>query len=680
MGITAHDQIEGNSWLTTKEFTILTSICNTLLPSLEPPAGSSEILAAYYRRSASDLRVAEGIVAKLGEQSLTIQHDIRRFLSLFSVPVISRWLINKHRAFVELEHADRERYLDALANSRLKLLRQGFQGLKRLAGLIYFTTLDQQGHNPNWPILDYIPADSRPTAKKAPIIPATLQTQVDLETDVIVIGSGAGGSVVASELAQAGKRVLILEQGGYNHEGNFRLNEGQAFSELFLNQGALATKDLGVIMMAGSTLGGGTVVNWMSSFRMRPEILAEWDTSSGLAGYFTGPELEASYAFCEQRMRVNSLNSQHNRQNQILFDGALALGYHVGTIPRNAIDCEQRCGPCTFGCSYGSNQSAMKTFIQDAYDHGAQVMVRTRAERILTEYGKVVGVQATVLNPQTQQHESIRIRATTVVVCAGAIQSPALLLRSGLTNSHIGQHLYLHPSAISVGQYRESVYAWKGVLQSAYSDQFIHLDGNYGYKLEVAPAHPGIFGLATPWHTAQRYRDEMINIANLASIMILTRDKGAGRIQLDRFGSPIIDYTVSAYDRTHIWHGLCAGARIHAAAGAERVISLQSKPTDLYPANDPILQGHLLREFDDLMWQNGLKSNQIVLFSAHQMGTCRLGTHADQSVVDENHQSHNLKGLFICDSSVFPSACGVNPMLTIMALAHRAAQRIKQII
>jgi choline dehydrogenase-like flavoprotein len=663
-------------WLSAGEFAVLEAICDTLLPSLEPPAASSADVAAYYRCSAGNLRVAEQIVAKLGQQGAQVQADIRLFLSLFTTPLAGLLLAGSARPFLALPPARRERFLLALANSPLGMLRQGYQGIKRLAGLIYFSTVDQDGRNPNWPGLDYTPPQPAARSAPAPILPMQIEDSCVLEADVVVIGSGAGGGVVAGELARANKRVIVLEKGGYNHEGNFTMQEGQAMSGLFLNQGALATRDLGLIMMAGSTLGGGTVVNWMTCFRTPAEILSEWDAQAGLPGCFTGPGLQQSFDAVERRIGVNSAHSQHNGQNRRLFDGAKALGYQARVVPRNAIGCAERCGACSFGCPYGCNQSTMKTYLQDAYDHGAQIIVHSSAEQVLIERGRAIGVVARVQPVHSGAEIKITVRARAVVLAAGALQSPVLLLRSGVANPNIGRHLHLHPSAVSVGAYPEKVYAWQGVLQSAYSDQFARLDGNYGYMLEVAPTHPGLFGLATPWYSARSYRDEMASIAHLASIIVLTRDKGEGRVTLDRNGTPLIDYTVSAYDHKHMLHGLQQGARIHLAAGAERVISLQNKPTDLWRTPEAVAQQRRLQAFDKLIQRRGLRANQIMLFSAHQMGTCRIGANPRTSVIDEQHQVHGVKGLFVCDGSSFPSACGVNPMLSIMALAHHASRSI----
>ncbi len=666
-------------WLTSEEFALLEMICDTFLPTLEPPDGSDEEIVAYYRRNAADLHIAQLIAEKLAEEGPEVQADLHRFLSLFTAAPISLLFAGSAKPFVELTQEQRERYLLALANSPIGVFRQGYQGLKRLAGLFYFSALNEQGVNPNWSVQEYT-APEPPPAVARPITPLEITEETTLEADVVVIGSGAGGGVVAGELATAGKRVVVLEKGGYNYEGNFSHHEMQAMPEMFLKRGALATTDLGVIMMAGSTLGGGTVVNWMTSFRTPNDVLEEWDEQSGLRGCFTSSQLQESFAAVEQRISVNTKHSQHNRQNQLLFDGVSALGYHGGVIPRNAIGCEQRCGTCTFGCRHGCSQSTMKTYLQDAYEHGARIVVRCSAEKVLIEGGRAVGVEACAYDTQTGKTHRVTVRANVVVVAAGALQTPLLLQRSGVENAHIGRHLHMHPTAISVGDYAEKVYAWRGVLQSAYSDQFRHLDGNYGYKLEVAPTHPGLFGLATPWYGAQTYREEMANVAHLASVLVLTRDKDEGRVTMNRAGEPVIQYVVSAYDRKHVLHGLHQGTRIHFAAGARRVISLQNRPTELKRGANETVAEVQIRAFDRLIAQRGLGPNRIVMFSAHQMGTCRMGKNPQTSVVNEYQQVHDVRGLFVCDSSVFPTACGVNPMLSVMGLAHRASQYIKSVV
>ena len=665
-------------WLTPGEFSILETVCDTLLPSLEPPAGSSEVVAAYYRRSARDLNVAQLVAETLSLENEQAKAQFRQLLGLLSNAVAGMMLAGSPRPFKTLPQEKREKYLTAMANSPVGQLRQGYQAIKRLATFIYFSVPNPEGVNPNWDVLDYTAPAPPPTDAPQPIKPLRITEDTTLEADAVIIGSGAGGGVVAGELAMAGKSVIVLEKGGYNNESNFTLQEAQATPELYLKRGTLTTKDLGVIVLAGSTLGGGTTINWMTSLRTPPDVLEEWEQRSGLRGHFTGSQLQESFDAVEKRINVNTENSTHNRQNQLLADGCEALGYQVGVIPRNAINCQQRCGTCGFGCRYGAKQSTMKTYLQDAYDHGARIIVHCSADKVLIESGRAVGVEAHVTGGEKTY--KVTVRAKAVIVAAGSIHSPAVLIRSGLENRHIGRHLYLHPVSTITGIYPEKVYPWQGVMQSAYSREYAHLDGNYGYVLEVPPVHPGLIGLSTPWYSAREYREQLAQAANFATIIVLTRDKGEGTVTVDRDGEPVIDYVVSAYDRKHLLHGLRQAARVHFAAGANAINSLHNKRTRLDRPENGMVSEQQFREFDRQLERHGMAVNSIMMFTAHQMGTCRMGADHTTSVTNEHGEVHGVKNLFVCDGSLFPAPSGVNPMLSIMGLAHRVSQYIKTTI
>jgi len=665
-------------WLSPEEFRLIEAVCDTLLPSLEPPIDSSEEVAAYYRRNASDLHVAMLLAETLAHENAETQTEFRQLLAMMASPLGGLLLIANPKPFINLQPEQREKYLLAMANSPMGQLRQGYQALKRLTTFIFYSVPNPQGVNPNWAVLDY-EAPTPPPATPKTIKPFAITEDTTLECDAVVIGSGAGGGVVASELAMAGKSVIVLEKGGYNSESDFTYQEAQATPELYLKRGLLSTKDLSMFILAGSTLGGGTVVNWNTSFRTPDDVLEEWARLSGLSD-FTGPALQESFAAVERRMRVNTENSQHNRQNQLLFDGSAALGYHAGVIRRNAVGCEQRCGACGFGCRYECKQSTTKTYLQDAYDKGARIVVRCSVDKVLIEDGKAVGVEAKAIDGESGAAYKVTVRARVVVLAAGTINSPAVLLRSEVENKHIGQHLKLHPVSTVTGIYPEKVYAWKGVLQSAYNDEFAHLHDNYGYKLEVAPAHPGLIGLTTPWYGTRAYRESMLDAPHLSTIIVLTRDKGEGMVTTDRDGEPVVHYITSAYDRQHLLHGLRTSARVHFAAGARSVLSLQNRQNRVDRFEDGTVSMRDLSDFDARLERYGMGPNRMMMFSAHQMGTCRMGSDAKSAVTNGNGEIYGVKNLFVCDGSVFPAASGVNPMLSIMGLSHRSAQYIKSVV
>jgi hypothetical protein len=272
-------------WLSSSEFHILEVVCETFLPSLEPPPASSKMAAAYYWRSAHDLHIAMHMAELLAAESAEKHAQMHQLLAFFANPVGSLLLVGKLKPFVELDLAVREKYLLAMANSPLSLLRQGYQVLKRLTGFIYYSQPNEQGSNPNWEILDYTLPTSPPLDTSRPIKSLAIQEDTTLACDAVEVGSGAGGGVVAGELALAGKNVIVLEMGDYYSEADYPVRESQAMPALYLQRGLLTSKDQGVLVLAGSTLGGGTVVNWTTSLRAPATVLDEWSQISGLPDF-----------------------------------------------------------------------------------------------------------------------------------------------------------------------------------------------------------------------------------------------------------------------------------------------------------------------------------------------------------------------------------------------------------
>jgi choline dehydrogenase-like flavoprotein len=261
-----------------------------------------------------------------------------------------------------------------------------------------------------------------------------------------------------------------------------------------------------------------------------------------------------------------------------------------------------------------------------------------------------------------------------VVVAAGAVRSPALLLRSGLGLPALGRNLFLHPTAGVGGRYAERIEQWHGPPHSIMCDEFAGLTGNFGFRLEAAPAHPGMLALVLPWRGARDHRRKMQVVARLGSIIALTRDRVGGRVRVARDGQPRIDYRPGAQEREHLRRGIAAAVRVHLAAGAEEVMTLHSREYRLTRASAG--SSAQVDAFCDSLLRCAVDRNRAALFSAHQMGTCRMGRDARSAVCDAEGEVFGVRGLFIADASAFPSSSGVNPMITVMALAHHTAQRI----
>ncbi|MFI5274230.1 MAG: GMC family oxidoreductase N-terminal domain-containing protein [Ktedonobacterales bacterium] len=669
----------GTDWLSQREMRTLELVCDSLIPTVTPPPGVADP-HGLYARTASDLGVAGLLVATLAEQSPQARADFKQLLGLFDSPLFGVLLDGRPRRFTRLDAGRRGEALRKMGVSRVPKLRQGFEVVKRLSTFAFYSAPGEDGLNPNWPAIGYAPAPAPPSAAEVPKRIHTLPVTGDLTltADAVIVGSGAGGGVLAAELTAAGKDVVIVEKGGYFSESDFTGREAEMMPELYLRRGLLTTDDLGMVMLAGSCLGGGTVVNWSTSLRTPPDVLEEWERAYGFSGATTA-DYAVGFDVAERRLGVNTDDSAPNRNNAALQRGCEALGYAWQTIPRNASDCQQRCGACGFGCPYGRKQSTTLTFLRDASDGGARVLVRCNVERVLHEAGRVVGVEGWAADTGGGPRRKVTVHAALVVVAAGAIESPALLLRSGVTNPNIGRHLRLHPVQAVVGRYAEPVESWSGSLQTVLCDHFARQEGGYGFRIEVMPTHPGLYGLATPWVGARQHKQDISRVAYGASFIVLTRDTGEGYITLDKQGDPIPHYWPNAADQRRLIQGsqecvrlIFAGGGVAAQTTHKPRLALEADGLRPGAVTQAQIAG-LLREIE----RQGMVRNRAVLGTAHQMGTCRLGGSARTAVADPSGQVYGVRGLYIGDASGFPTASGVNPMLSTMGLAYHVAQHVK---
>ena len=476
-----------------------------------------------------------------------------------------------------------------------------------------------------------------------------------IEADICVIGSGAGGAVVAAELARAGRRVVVLERAHPRLEDAFDGRELAGYAALFLDRGIAATEDRAIALLAGSALGGGTIVNWNTSLRIGGVVAAEW-RAAGI------DDLAPHYDAVEERLDVDTDESARNGPNAALERGLMALGLRSATIARNVKGCGD-CGPCTLGCRRGAKQSTLRTYLVDACASGAEIVAPADARRIDVTNGRVTGVVARVAGGE------VRVRAPMVALAGGAILSPALLLRSAIAIGQAGRHLHLHPVSVTSGVYPDDLGGvWSGVPQSVLGDAFAEVEGAYGFRLEVPQGYPGILAASFPWWGADAHRARAADGRRIAPFIAIVRDRSEGRIVVDVAGEPIVRYRSGALERSLLQRGMVESARIHAAAGARSIFTLHTPPLEREAASVESLVAEIGRR--------GIVPNRITLFSAHQMSSCRIGRDRRSSVADPDGQAWDARGLYVTDTSAFPSASGVNPMITVMALARRTAQRM----
>ncbi len=591
--------------------------------------------------------------------------ELDLLLRLLDVAAVNLLLSGIPKPFTRMSPSQRERCLRSWATSAIPQRRKAFQALKRLTTVVHYTTPGVAR------AIGYPGPLSPPPKTPKPIRPVTITADTTLSCDAVVVGSGAGGGVVAAELTAAGKDVIVLEKGGYRNEADFTHQEGEALATMYDAGGLLATRDLGLVVLQGSTLGGGTVINYTTSFPTPDAVRHEWAQRHALP-HFEGAEFTRSLAAVAQRIGVNTDHARPSGRDQVLIRGLERLGWHHGLLPRDVRGCPQddSCGYCGMGCRHGAKQSTLITYLQDAAARGARIVTNCDVRQVTIAGGVATGVEARV-----GQH-AVTVRARAVIVAAGSVHSPALLLRSGVSLPALGRHLALHPATAVLADMDEEVQPWTGTIQAHYSDQFADLDSGYGFKFETAPLHPSLQALAAPWESAAQHRDRMAKLPRTALIGILLRDRFGGRVTVDRDGgTPVVDYRLSRYDRKHLRRAIAGAAEVLEAAGA-REIWLPVARTVTYRPGVGVSARHARDDWLRRVDRAGWGPNELLLVTFHQMASCRMGARARTSVVDAENRVWGIRGLYVADASTFPSASGVNPMLTVMAIAHRAAGMI----
>ena len=644
----------------------LAAICEGFLPSLTPGPGDDPVLFAT---SAGDLHVADAAETAIGLLGPQQSAALRLLLRALDTPVAGLGLIGRPFRISSMSVVERERALRAMSTSVVPQVRSGFQALKRLARFLYYSG----DANPIWPRIGYHPSPIAPATAPPALEVTRITAPVALECDVCVIGSGAGGGVVAARCAAAGKRVIVLEAGPSDQAADFRQRELEGTQRLFLDHGLTATRDAGIAMLAGSCIGGGTAVNWQTSIRTPDFIRDEWADRSGCR-HFAEPTFGASLDRVCERIGVSTDESAVNANNAPLERGSRALGYACSRIERNARGCDvSQCGYCFFGCRVGGKQSTTVTYLRDAQQGDTTIVAECRVRRVTSASGRVTGVEATGRDPSGAEH-AVTVRARTVVLAAGGLQSPAVLLRSSLELPALGRHLFLHPTTAVVGLYAGPIEAWIGPPQTVLCTEFARADGNYGFRLEAAPVHPGLLAMALPWTGSREHRRLMQQASHVSALIVLTRDATGGRVRVSRTGHAVVDYVPGRAERALLGRGIAAAARVHVAAGADEVLTLHTR--GLRFRASAFTGGQEIDRCAERMAAARVDRNWATLFSAHQMGTCRMGRDARTAVCDGNGEVFGTRGLFIADASAFPASSGVNPMVTVMALADHVGQAV----
>mmetsp|Transcript_19635 Transcript_19635/g.33047 ORF Transcript_19635/g.33047 Transcript_19635/m.33047 type:complete len:608 (+) Transcript_19635:266-2089(+) len=577
---------------------------------------------------------------------------------------------------------------------------------------------------------------------------ADLDPTWHLDADVVIVGSGAGGGVMAHELVKAGLNVVVLEKGGYHRAQDpfQQWGEAEAMANTLERGGVLASKDGNIMVLAGSCVGGGTTINWSASFDLPEHVRKEW-SDLGLKKFAVNGEYREAYTAINQLMHVNNRFSYRPREstadgsghdddpdfvvngvNHYLWDASLAGGLKPERISRNVKKCVD-CGNCLFGCPYGAKQSTVTALLEplqtelnkrpsctpaQSCSSSATASRKTGkltliphcyVERILQRQGQAVGVAGSVnvydesdtgpFRKPPLRTVKLVVTAKIVVASCGAIHTPALLLRSGLKNRKIGKHLTLHPVVASASKLpnRNSSDPTSGPDLAGYRGVGMGVvvkniereeDKGWGSAIETPPFHMSIFGAGYFWDSGLQLKVGALSFSKFCPFIAISRDHSqeSNCIELDAAGTgePVINYVVTKQDEKNLLHGLIQQCRLFRAAGAPMMITLHERfpPYVVDPSQTPKEEAASFEAWLESIRSAGLVTSSSQLFSAHQMSSCRMSASPDEGVVDGDCESWELKNLFLADASVFPTALGINPMITVEAISYMTSKVIME--
>ncbi len=489
------------------------------------------------------------------------------------------------------------------------------------------------------------------------------ESQSAFDTQVLVIGTGAGGAAAGTELAEAGFEVTFLEEGSYIPTSSFNPYTAESVPRLYRDAGAtLIAGKPPFPYVEGRCVGGSTVINGGMAYRTSDEILETWARLTGDPGL--GPKgLEALFERVEAAVHAKPQRPESiGDDNRIMAQGAAKQGWTYEFSSRNQDDCVGS-NNCVLGCVTGAKQSTLVSYMPRARAAGARVLTDVRVDRLLIEGGRCVGASGRTVDPYTRRPgRRVSVRAQVVIVACGAVQTPYLLLnhKLGRASGQLGKNFLCHPNVKLVALYPFDVHGHRGVSQGGQVRHF-HKEGIILAENMIPPgavgAHLPVAG-AEAWELMRRYNQMIIS-------GVLVEDSSSGTVKRGFGGMANVRYEITRHDHERFLKGVRLLSELHFGMGADRVVL-------------PFVGHHFARSMDEVNRAIAQTTDRrdLELFTPHLMGTARMGATAQDSVIDLDGQLWDLPGCYVADASVFPTACGVNPQITIMALATRVAHRL----
>jgi choline dehydrogenase-like flavoprotein len=487
-----------------------------------------------------------------------------------------------------------------------------------------------------------------------------------LETDVVVVGSGAGGAVVAAELADAGQRVIVVEEGPYHTpEAMGAMKPSESLRHVWRAASMTAAVGIGnspvINVMMGRCVGGSSVVTGGVCFRIPEQVLARWSGEMGLSE-LTPQGLEPHFEAVERAIHVETVPADMRSRSTTLFGaGAKRLGFELSPIRRNTHKCRGR-SKCNFVCPHGAKRSVDVTYLPRAAKAGTRILADALVDQVLLAGDRAVGISGALLDETGRRRSSLTIAARRVVLAAGAWHTPIILRDSGIgrASRQVGRNMTLHPSVRVVGEFDELVDGWEGAMQSAFTDA-LQKDRLTLMSIFVPQS---ILGATMPG-AGPEFMRKAGRIRHLAIFGGMVHDEGGGRLWRGFGREPVVTYRMAPQDRAALSKLIRVLAEAYLAAGARKVY------LPVFGLEGVDAAGLKALDFDRL------PGRKIECTSQHPLGTCRMGVDPKTSVVDPDGETWDVRELYIADGSILPTSLGVNPQVGVMAMAARIAWKLR---
>ena len=474
---------------------------------------------------------------------------------------------------------------------------------------------------------------------------------IEENTDVCIIGTGAGGSVVAHHLTHAGKNVIMLERGNY-YSMDYLQNEylEKNLMNLWKHRGAFLTSNFSATIAQGQGVGGSTMINYGICLKMPPSVFQTWRNKYGVT--ITQDELDAAYSEIESLYSVNDL-ADEGKFHQIIGHGCDVKEYSHGWMRKGIRD--------------GEKQNSLIAFLETANKDNLKIYANCTAESVNIEGNTINSIIATTKNEYTTHY--VKINAEKIILAGGPIASSEFLLKNKIGNSSdkVGHNVSIHPSMSVIGEFDQRIDAENDTVMAYYCDEFSALKQNKpGHVIESTFVAPSQFSLVMPGFGLKNLANVKDKYDYVSMAGVLIHDEAVGKVSLNANGDPILEYVLSEKDQKEMISGLKHAAEIYFAAGAKKVITGHIIPK--------ILENE--SEIEEKITEGSTGVGQILAVSAHPQGGNQMGGNSSSSVVDSHCKSHDVSNLYICDASVFPTSLGVNPQLTVMAIAKIASSHV----